>query len=413
MSRRVTERGRASAPRIRRRVGWVALLALLVAIGVYIAATLVVPVSPTKAVLSPYTAPGQSSLALRFPNYGATAVEAEGYTGSLTTSGDSQPRSIASISKIVTALVVLSQKPLNGGNGPTITVTAEESALYATYLAQDGEVAPEPVGLQLTERQVLQVMLIKSANNYAGTLALWAFGSIAAYQAATKTWLAAHDLDHTTIVEPTGLDAANQSTATDLVSLGRMAIADTDVAGIVSTASITIPGVGEVDNSNKLLSIDGVEGIKTGTLDQAGACLLFASKQVIDGTEVTIVGAMLGGTDHTSLDVDVQKLLSSVTAGFHTVQAVTKGTVYGTYATPWGATAHSVATADVKKLVFGRAKVTATIESHRLEDAHKGTRAGTLMVTVGDSKYIVPLELDHALPGPDGWWRVSNPSKVL
>ena len=398
---------------MRRRIGVVAILLLLAVAATYLSATLLTPIAPSTAVVASFTAPAETKLALTFPNYGATAVEATGFTGSLQVSGDTKPRSIASISKIVTALVVLDKKPLNGGSGPKITFTAADHALYATYLAKNGEVATMNTGQSLTERQVLQVALIKSANNYAGALATWAFGSNAAYVQATKAWLAAHGLDHTTLVEPTGLNPANKATAVDLVSLGGLALANKDVATIVATRSVDIPGVGTVENSNKLLGIDDVVGIKTGTLDQAGACLLFATRQIVDGHRVTVVGAMLGGKDHPALDHDVQRLLAGVTAGFHTVEAVAKGDVYGTYATKWGATAHAKATRSVSALVYGDVRVTATPALRRVASAEAGATVGALQLDVGSEKISVPLALDHALTAPGAWWRITNPSSVF
>ncbi|GAA4683588.1 D-alanyl-D-alanine carboxypeptidase family protein [Frondihabitans cladoniiphilus] len=407
-------RTRALRPRrAARRTGWIALLALVVAVGVYLPATLLAPLPSTAAVVTSFAAPTESKLDLTFPTYGGSAVEAVGFENSLQTSGDTSPRSIASISKIVTALVVLDAKPLNGGDGPTITFSAADTALYSTYLAQDGEVAAMPTGGQLTEKQVMQVALIKSANNYAATLAFWAFGSNQGYVTAATKWLKAHGLDHTSLAEPTGLNPANQSTASDLVKLGKLAVADPDIASIVSTTSITLPYAGTIQNSNKLLGIDGVVGIKTGTLDQAGACLLFAVKEQIDGQDVTVVGAMLGGKDHPSLDVDVQKLLAGVKAGFHTVHAVAKGATYGSYSTKWGATAKLVTTKAVDKLVYGDVSVKARITTEKVHQAKAGEDVGSLTVSIGGTSEKVPLELASDLPGPDAWWRITNPSVTL
>lgn len=270
-----------------------------------------------------------------------------------------------------------------------------------------------PVGMTLTERQVLQVALIKSANNYAGALAYWAFGSNSAYVSAVTSWLAEHHLDHTALVEPTGLNPANQSTATDLVALGKLALANSDIASIVSTKEVTVPGVGLVENSNQLLGVENVVGIKTGTLDQAGACLLFATKEDIDGHPVTVIGVMLGGTDHDSLDVDVQRLLAGVKSGFQTVDAVAKGDVYGTYATKWGVTAHARATRSVSELVYGDVKVSAVPTLRPVSEAGAGARVGELRVSIGSTRVTVPLALDHAVTAPDAWWRITNPALVF
>ncbi|WP_157071476.1 D-alanyl-D-alanine carboxypeptidase family protein [Curtobacterium ammoniigenes] len=377
----------------------------------YLVAAAIAPIAPVRGVTTTYAAPDPAATALQFPDYGATAVAAEGFPDSLRTAGDTAPRSIASISKIVTALVVLDRHPLTVNDpGPTITFTPAMSALYATYLAQDGEVAPMPVGLQLTERQAFDVMLMKSANNYAGALALWTFGSMTAYAQAASAFLQAHGLTHTTIHEPTGLNPANQSTATDLVQLGELALTNPVVKTIVSTKTADIPTVGTVTNSNKLLGIDGVDGIKTGTLGQAGACLLFASTTVHDGRPVTVVGAMLGGTDHTALDADVQRLLHSVTDNFRTITLAKKGQPFGSYRTAWQGTVPAVAARTERVLVWGRTDVHAATRLASIRSGAPGTTVGTVRFAVsGQADTQVPLILGQRVSPPALWWRWSNP----
>ncbi|WP_423924069.1 D-alanyl-D-alanine carboxypeptidase family protein [Frigoribacterium sp. 2-23] len=398
----------------RRGPGLIALLALVVAVGVYLPLTLATPLAPAAAETARYQAPQESSPALTFPPYGATAVKALGYEHSLTTSGDDEPRSIASISKVVTALVVLEAKPLDGGDGPTITIDPAAAALRAQYLQVDGKVAPMSVGQTFTERQMLEVALIESANNYAGALAQWAFGSDAAYAAAATTWLAENGLHATTIVEPTGLSAQNTSTATDLVTLGTLALQNETVSAIVNTASTTVPGVGTIENSNELLGLDGVKGIKTGTLDAAGACLLFAADYRIADTTVTVVGVMLGGKDHPSLDADVQALLGSVTKRFQTLTLTTRGSEFAHYDAPWGASANAVAAQDASVLAWGDETVTASITTDEVGSGARGATVGRVTFSIGDGqKAEVPLRLDRALVEPDAWWRLTHPGVVL
>ncbi len=64
-------------------------------------------------------------------------------------------------------------------------------------------------------------------------------------------------------------------------------------------------------------------GIKTGTTDEAGSCLLFAARYAAeDGQKVTIVGVIMGDTDATSLFSDSRKLLASAKQGFGLVEAL-------------------------------------------------------------------------------------------
>jgi D-alanyl-D-alanine carboxypeptidase (penicillin-binding protein 5/6) len=386
----------------------VAVLLLAVA---YLVAAAVVPFAPATASTTTYRAPTATAPEVTFPQYGATAVAAEGFPESLTTSGDRQPRSIASISKVVTALVVLEQKPLGAGQqGPDVVFTPAMQALYGQYAAQNGEVAPLPSDLRLSEYRAFQVMLMKSANNYAGSLALWAYGSMDAYRAAAATWLHQHGLDDTTIMEPTGLDPRNRSTATDLVDLGSLALADPLVAEIVRTPTADVPGVGTVENSNKLLGVDGIEGIKTGTLDEAGACLLFAATYQRGGRTVTVVGAMLGGVDHDALDDDVRKLLHSVADDFHTVTLTNQGQTFGRYTTPWQDPVDAVAAEPASVLVWGRVTVRARATLEPVTLGTSGERVGTVRFTVSHHDPVtVPLRLGGAIEDPGVWWRWANP----
>ncbi|PZE77110.1 D-alanyl-D-alanine carboxypeptidase [Curtobacterium sp. MCBD17_019] len=404
---RVVHRPRSA---VRRPVLITVVAVVLVAVA-YLVAAAVVPFAPATVSRATYAAPTATLPALSFPGYGATAVEAPGFAGSLQTSGDTGQRSIASISKVVTALVVLQAHPLTtSDDGPTITFTAAQHALYDQYLALDGEVAAMPVGLRLSERQAFEVMLMKSANNYAGALALWSFGSMDAYRTAVHAWLSAHDLDHTTIEEPTGLDPHNTATASDLVHLGELAIANPVVKQIVGTQRTTIPTVGPIENSNKLLGMDGVEGIKTGTLDQAGACLLFAATYQRGGRAVTVVGAMLGGRDHDSLDVDVRRLLDSVADNFHVVTLTNRGQTFGHYATPWRPRTDAVAASARSVLVWGRTTVTARTRLEQVTFGRRGERVGAVRFTIDHHAPVtVPLELDASITEPDLWWRWTNP----
>lgn len=403
-------------PRVRRarRLTVTGLVALvLVAVGTYVPVALLVPVAPTPPSVVALAPPAVDAPELALPGYGATGVEALGVAGTRTLGGDQGRRSIASISKVVTALVVLEERPLDGGAGPRVTFTDDDEDLRERYLAVDGKVAPLAAGQALSQRQVVQVMLVESANNYATALARWAFGDDDAFVAAAEDWLAEHDLDDTTIVEPTGLSPDNRSTTADLLELARLALDDPDVAEIVRTTSLEVPGIGTVENSNGLLGADGVVGIKTGTLDAAGACLLFAADQVVDGEATTVVGVVLGAADHPSLDRDVRALLASVSARTVTVTPVRAGDVLATYEAPWGARASAVAAEDATATVWGDAAARAEAD---VEPVREGTRdevVGDVVVEVGDERVSVPARLDGDLPGPDAWWRLTHPDRLF
>ncbi|MCU1512964.1 MAG: D-alanyl-D-alanine carboxypeptidase [Microbacteriaceae bacterium] len=398
----------------RRRLLVFGAVALVVATGLYLPFTLLAPVQAADAAVHEFSAPAATSAAVTWPGYGASALGAVGYTGVLAASGSTDALPIASISKVVTTLVVLDAKPLAvGDNGPDVTFTAADAALYGKYVALKGKVAGMPVGSHLSQLDFMRVVLVVSANNYADALSTWAFGSSAAYLAATGAWLAKHGLDHTTVLEPTGIDPGNTSTASDLVALGKLALANPVVASIVRTPSVSYPGIGTYTNTNELLGVDGIDGIKTGTLDSAGAMLLFAADFTVGTDTITLVGAVLGGKDHDSLNVAVRSLLQSAETGFHQVTLTTKGQPFATYTTPWGASAAAVAETANTAIAWGATPVTAVVDSVQVHLAKRGSAAGTVVFTVGERSIRVPLELDSTISDPGPWWRLGHPLEAL
>lgn len=390
-------------------------LLVVLAVAFYLPFTLLAPLSASAATIAPYTAPVSAEADLAWPSYGASAVTAVGYAGVLGSAGSTKALPMASISKLITTLVVLEKKPLTSGqSGPTITMDASDVAWYDHYLAMGGSVQPVRVGEQLTEKQLLEVTLIPSANNYAASMADWAYGSVDAFLPVANEWLDEHGMTHTTFVEASGIDKRNTSTAKDLVELGELALENPVIASIVKMESAEIPDVGTVHTTNKLLGIDGVTGLKTGTLGPNAANLLFSAEKTISGRKVTIVGVVLGGVDHDSLDVDIRRLLDSTYQGFHRVVLTKKGTSYGSYATAWGQRANVVSTNDTSVVVWGDTKVSARVDASRVTTGPRGQAAGTIEFTVGepDQKAVtvsVPLALDRAITDPGAGWRLAHP----
>lgn len=394
----------------RRRAVVALLLVVVLTLAIYLPMTLLAPVKAVAATVDlPAIAP-TSAAAPVWPSYGASAVGAIGYPGARAQSGRTDAVPMASISKVVTALVVLQAKPLQPGQaGPTITMSSADAALYGHYLALNGDVVRVQAGYQFSELDLLRLMLIKSANNYAGSLADWAFGSTSGYATAAGSWLAAHGLTGIHVVEPTGIDPSNVGTAADLVKLGELALADPVIAPIVATAQAQLPNVGGIQNTNMLLGTDGVEGIKTGTLDGWGANLLFASKQTIGATTVTIVGVVLGGTDHPTIDRDIQTLIGSIASGFHELRLATAGQVVGSYATAWGQHAEARAAKDLVVVVYGAVNPTPQVRAARITTAPKGADAGSVRFTLGATSATVPLVLSAAITDPGPAWRLGHP----
>jgi D-alanyl-D-alanine carboxypeptidase (penicillin-binding protein 5/6) len=78
------------------------------------------------------------------------------------------------------------------------------------------------------------------------------------------------------------------------VRLGEKVLQNATLSSIVSLKAARVPVAGVVTNTNHLLGLDGDIGIKTGSTNAAGGCLLFAVHTTVDSLPVTLVGAVLG-----------------------------------------------------------------------------------------------------------------------
>jgi D-alanyl-D-alanine carboxypeptidase (penicillin-binding protein 5/6) len=333
-----------------------------------------------------------------------------GRSGVLATSGSQQPRPIASITKVITSLVVLQKHPLGADEaGPTIVTTNNDVTILEQVLARNGSWQTVQPGWRFSERQMLETMLIPSANNYAKTLALWAYGSQDAYLKAARAFLAAHGLKHTTVVDTNGLDSGDRSTPSDLIELGKLALAQPALRQIVSTKSKIEPHIGQIDNTNELLGTFGVNGLKTGTTDEAGACLLFSARISVHGVTATLVGVILGAASHPQLDATVPPLLASVKKGLHAVQLAKAGQPFATYHTAWGGIAKAVAAKDATVLVWSRNTVNGSANASPIRGGTKGDRVGTVEYEVDHQLVSVPLKLDRSVLAAPFWWRLLHP----
>lgn len=398
----------------RRRIVVFGGLGLLLASLIYLPLTLFAPLHPAVVVVDAPEEPTPEVPDLVFPSYGASAVGAIGYPGVLAQSGVTTPLPMASISKIVTALVVLEAHPLAvDEQGPVITMSSADAALYNTYLAQNGTVANVRAGMTFTERQLLELTLVKSANNYTMSLVLWAFGSQDAFIAATNAWLADHRLTDIVMIEPTGINPANVGPADQLVELGRIALAHPVVADIVARKTADIPQVGVLPNTNQLLGISGIDGIKTGTLDRYGANLLFSADYLVGETPITVIGVVLNGPNHDVIDRDILALLETVVGNFTEVEVAADDEPFATYEAVWGDTAQAVAAARTTLLTWAGEPITTTVVMEEVRVGQAGEDVGDVIFESGPMRVVIDLELAVDLEDPGPWWRLTNPAALF
>ncbi len=233
-------------------------------------------------------------LHLAWPSEGQAAVAVEGL-GTLGTSGGETPVPIASLAKVMTAYLVLRDDPLEPGEeGFEIEIgTADVEDLHRRIELNQSVVAVE-VGEVLSERQALEALLLPSANNVAALLAIHEAGSVEAFVGEMNEAAAELGMQNSDYTDPSGFEDSTVSTASDQLRLGRAAMADPTFAEIVAMPSTVLPVAGEVANFNELVGHEGYVGIKTGSDQAAGGCLLFAKRIDVDGRTLTVLGAVLG-----------------------------------------------------------------------------------------------------------------------
>lgn len=391
--------------RRRRRRGWLiaagVVLAIVAGTGGYTAWALSAPLPALETTTRvPTVAPGAPA-ALAMPSGRAAAISVVGAAGDLgaaglhAVSGDDQPRPIASISKLITALVVLDAHPLQSADdpGPTITFDKADHDLYDQYYVLGATVAAMPTGSSMSLRDALTTMLLPSASNYADAVAMWAFGSRSGYVSATRTWLQAHQLNGTTIVEPTGIDERNTSTPSDLLAIGQLAAANPALA------------------RNDLLGSDGVTGLKTGNLGAGTFALLYtATSNPGLGEPLKIVGVSLDGQSREQVDADVTTALRSVAAGVHLVPVAKAGTPVGTVTSPWGGEAQLVLSRDESLLTWSDTPITASITLTIAPTGQDGQQIGIATWTSGGRSASVAVAVRGTIAPPDDWWKLTHPS---
>ncbi|WP_292836516.1 D-alanyl-D-alanine carboxypeptidase [Microbacterium sp.] len=390
----------------------VPILAVIAMTGTYAGATLLWPLyalTPTVsgAPIEDLTAPGS---AISWPESGSAAVAVRGIDSVAASAVDAAP--MASITKLVTVLMALDEAPLAlGEDGAPFSFTRSDRAEYWDYLASDESALDVPVGGTLTEYQLMQGILIGSAGNYADRLASTYWPTDAVFARAAAKWLADHGVSGITVVDPTGIDEANTATPEGLILLAGKALAHPVVADIVRTQSVTLPGAGEVVNTNDLLADPGVIGLKTGSL--AGTYNLLAAKETTVGdTMIRVIAGVLGQPNDALRDSETARLLDQVLAEVAQAQTLPAGTVAGVVTTRWGSRVEILTDADVSAILWNGAAA-ATSTDLDLADAWTADAAvGTVTLTGPLSTRTVGVHLAGDVSEPDAWWRLTHPLQL-
>ena len=361
---------------------------------VAVAALLAAPVRASGDAVTPTAAP---------PPIDAAAYYLVGADGAVLARHQArQRRAIASITKLMTAVVTLERAEL----GDVVTVPARAAAL-------GGSSAFLRSGERLTVADLLRAMLVQSANDAAEALALHvARGSEPRFVAAMNAKARALGLEDTNFANPHGLDVAGHvSSARDTTVLVRYALGVPFVREALGRTSVSLPGGREFPSTDELLeSWAPLVGGKTGHTDDAG----WSQAAGAEAGGATVYGTVLGTSGPGARDHALRTLLQYGLDRYRRVAVVGSGRVYGEAETGYGQSA--------VELVAPRTIVSSLLEGTSLVErvvvpesvgvpVRKGAPLGHVEVYAGDrlvaSSNLVAAS-DVSEPGVFGkaWWYV-------
>lgn len=208
---------------------------------------------------------------------------------------------IASISKLMTALVVLEAgQPLD--ERLTISEADIDTEKYTRSRLRPGTV--------LTRDEMLHLALMASENRAANALGRHYPGGLDTFVARMNEKARELGMESTWFVEPTGLSSRNVSSAIDLARLVRAASRYPLIREYSTAASLTVEAAGartvSFRNTNRLVSRDDWDiGLqKTGYISEAGNCLVMQAR--VEGRPVVLV--LLDASGKLSRFGDAQRL---------------------------------------------------------------------------------------------------------
>ena len=208
-------------------------------------------------------------------------------------------RAVASTQKLVTAILAVEH-----GVEKSVTVPKEATSLVPSKLY----LRP---GTQYELAHLVNVMMVKSANDVAYTIGHGIAGSNANFLAAMNAKARSLGMYNSNFMNSHGLTVANQySTAYDIALLGAAAYRHPFIRKAASTKEMTFHYADgrtkQLVNTNQLLGkVEFCDGMKTGTTRAAGNCLV--SSGTVDGeTRIVVV---LGASSKTVLWKESEALL--------------------------------------------------------------------------------------------------------
>ncbi|MCL6563022.1 MAG: hypothetical protein K6U87_08450 [Firmicutes bacterium] len=320
--------------------------------------------------------------------------------------GPSRPIPIGSLTKMMTTYLLLQRHPLAvGEQGPALVANAADAQVWRQDLATQQSVAPVFPGMRITELEMVQALMVASANNIAAMVARWLAGSPGAFAQVMNQTAGQLGLRHTHYVGPSGLNPGNVSTPQDQIRLAEVAMQNPVFAQAASLSSMAWPAAPHtLFNYNFIVGQDGIDGVKTGSTTVAGASFVFSAPRRLNGLTLTVYGAILGQHPQGSRSQlqlvlsEGRSLLDAVSADLRPRLVLRAGDQVGELKYPWGATVPLLAAQDLRLPTLPGLHWTETLSWQSPQ--------GTLTVSSGSLSAVIPVRAAGSPPPPPIWWRI-------
>jgi len=183
---------------------------------------------------------------------------------------ENEKRLIASITKLMTALVAVESHP----------DLTQKVKIRPEWTGAEGSSLYLRPGEELTLETLLYGLLLQSGNDAAVSIAGYCAGDVETFVEWMNQRAADLGMTHSHFQNPNGLnDEAHYSTAADMAKVAVACMQNQAISKIVATKSISVEGRSFVNHNKLLWQYQPCVGMKTGYTQLAGRTLISSAKQ--------------------------------------------------------------------------------------------------------------------------------------
>ena len=235
----------------------------------------------------------------------------------------------ASVTKILTAILTIENCKLED------VATVSQTAI--ANIPEGYVIAPLYVDEQITIGDLLYALMLKSANDAAYVLAEHVGGSVDGFSDMMNKKAKEIGCKNSHFVNPNGIhNPEHYTTAYDMYLISKYAMQNETFAKIVSTYKYTLPATNKYPNKDRIMENtnsfinpsssyynESVKGIKTGTTDQAGNCLITDSAK----NELEFITVVLGAETSNSKFSETKKMIDYAFENYTLTELHKKGDI--------------------------------------------------------------------------------------